>query len=62
MSETSVPAQGFSSEEGSVHQFDQGRVCKNDSCGTLLSIYNDGEFCSRHEPMVTPRMRGVKIG
>lgn len=38
-----------------------GRVCAEDRCATILSIYNDGRFCSLHAPMVVPRTRGVKI-
>jgi len=51
----------FDSEEGSVRRFANGRVCANSDCSTRLSIYNDGEFCARHEPMTTLRTRGVKI-
>jgi hypothetical protein len=51
----------FDSEEGSIRQFSNGRVCAEDECNTRLSIYNDGEFCARHEPMTTLRTRGVKI-
>lgn len=35
-----------------------GRVCEDESCHTVLSIYNDLKFCSFHAPMVVPRMRG----
>ncbi len=35
-----------------------GRVCFESECRTVLSIYNDMEFCSLHAPMVVPRMRG----
>jgi len=35
-----------------------GRVCLESECSTMLSIYNDMEFCSLHAPMVVPRMRG----
>lgn len=38
-----------------------GRVCRHPECGTYLSIYNDGLFCYKHEPMTVPRMRGKKI-
>lgn len=27
----------------------KGRVCGDKSCNTLLSRYNDGEYCSVHE-------------
>lgn len=61
MEETPIVGLRFSSEEGTVKQFATGRVCSNESCGTRLSIYNDGDFCARHEPMTTLRTRGVKI-
>jgi hypothetical protein len=41
--------------------FTRGRVCKETGCGTLLSIYHDGEWCYRHEPPEILRMRGKKI-
>ena len=37
-----------------------GRVCLESGCGTILSIYNDGSYCSRHQPMWVPRIRGKK--
>jgi hypothetical protein len=61
MDETSVVGYRFSSEEGSVRRFPNGRVCTEEGCTTRLSIYNDGDFCARHEPMTTLRTRGVKI-
>lgn len=61
MEETSVVGYRFSSEEGSVRRFANGRVCSEEGCATRLSIYNDGDFCARHEPMTTLRTRGVKI-
>jgi hypothetical protein len=61
MNDTSVVGYRFDSEEGSVRRFANGRVCANGECSTRLSIYNDGDFCARHEPMTTLRTRGVKI-
>lgn len=61
VSDYSISGSRFSSEEGTVKQFPGGRVCANESCATVLSIYNDGDFCARHEPMTTMRTRGVKI-
>lgn len=61
MDETSIVGFRFSSEEGSVKLSATGRVCSHETCGTRLSIYNDGDFCARHEPMTTLRTRGVKI-
>lgn len=61
MSETSVVGYRFDSQEGSARRFATGRVCAREDCETRLSIYNDGCFCARHEPMATLRTRGVKI-
>ena len=41
--------------------YKRDRVCQEPECGTRLSIYNNGKFCSQHEPMATPRTRGRKI-
>lgn len=41
--------------------FQQNRTCADPSCKTRLSIYNNGKFCSLHEPMTVPRTRGRKI-
>jgi hypothetical protein len=60
MNDTSVVGYRFDSEEGTVRRFSNGRVCSNSECRTRLSIYNDGEFCARHEPMTTLRTRGVR--
>jgi hypothetical protein len=40
--------------------FANGRVCIHDDCGTQLSIYNDGRYCSLHLPRSVPRQRGRK--
>jgi hypothetical protein len=37
-----------------------GRICREPECGTILSIYNDSSYCSRHQPMWVPRIRGKK--
>ena len=37
--------------------FDQGRVCKEESCNTQLSIYNKREHCFNHAPVKYPRVR-----
>jgi hypothetical protein len=39
----------------------KGRVCKDPSCETRLSVYNHGSYCYQHEPMAVPRTRGRKI-
>ena len=38
--------------------FDQGRVCKDESCNTQLSIYNERDHCFNHAPVKYPRVRG----
>jgi hypothetical protein len=43
---------------GTVHGFRKNRVCQEDGCGTLLSIYNGDKVCSRHLPRQTVRIRG----
>ncbi|MBW3610420.1 MAG: hypothetical protein M3N37_09300 [Actinomycetota bacterium] len=50
-----------SRQEPSSVRAREGRVCREEDCHTRLSIYNDGPFCSVHEPMSTPRTRGRKI-
>ncbi len=34
------------------------RTCAEPGCATVLSRYNEFEFCALHQPMVVPRMRG----
>jgi len=34
------------------------RVCDEADCDTLLSRYNEYDFCARHQPMIIPRLRG----
>ena len=41
--------------------FAKNRICREAGCDTRLSIYNNGKFCSLHQPMVVPRTRGRKI-
>jgi hypothetical protein len=49
------------SEERPCARAQAGRVCGEEGCHTRLSIYNDGPYCSVHEPMSVPRTRGRKI-
>ncbi|MBT8212249.1 MAG: hypothetical protein KJN71_03785 [Acidimicrobiia bacterium] len=35
------------------------RRCHTDTCDTLLSRYNNSEFCFQHAPVKYPRLRGV---
>ena len=39
-----------------VPRFEEGRICHEPSCVTVLSVYNDGNRCWSHRPMerVTP--------
>jgi hypothetical protein len=37
------------------------RTCDEPGCATVLSRYNDYDYCSLHQPMVVPRMRGKII-
>ncbi len=39
-----------------------GRTCRERGCSTVLSVYNELDFCSLHQPMIVPRMRGVVLG
>jgi len=48
MSEVHAPAQ----------QSSEQRICSEHGCPTVLSRYNDGQWCSLHQPMIIPRMRG----
>jgi hypothetical protein len=49
------------SARSATHRTAKGRICAESGCETKLSIYNDGEHCSLHAPMITPRTRGRKI-
>jgi hypothetical protein len=55
-----VRAERITSVEGRTRRTAAGRVCRRAGCDTRLSIYNDGEHCSVHAPMVVPRTRGRK--
>jgi hypothetical protein len=55
----SVSAQPMSAlGRGSVRSFRKNRVCQEDGCGTVLSIYNGDKFCCQHMPRRTVRVRG----
>ena len=47
--------------EQAPRRFAPGRVCGRRGCGTKLSVYNDGYFCSVHHPGEVPRVRGHKV-
>lgn len=57
----SIGGSAFAGTGRPSRTFPRGRVCAEDGCETRLSIYNEGRFCSSHQPQVTPRMRGKKI-
>ena len=61
MEETALVGSRITSTEGSTRRYRTGRVCREESCATKLSVYNDGAFCSLHAPMVVPRTRGKKL-
>jgi len=61
MSERAVGGRPISGNDRPSRSFKAGRVCRENGCETILSIYNNGSFCSQHEPMTVPRTRGRKI-
>jgi hypothetical protein len=61
MSEHAVVATPLIGSDRPVRSFGKGRVCRHEGCETRLSMYNDGQYCYRHEPMAAPRTRGRKI-
>lgn len=42
-------------------RFRTGRECREEECKVRLSVYNPGEYCALHQPMIVPRTRGRKI-
>jgi hypothetical protein len=61
MGDRSMSGKRVPSGEMSAGRTMSGRVCQEKECATRLSMYNDGQHCSLHAPMVTPRTRGKKI-
>lgn len=61
MVDTSVGAHPLYGADQPSKRFAAGRVCRHPGCGTRLSIYNNGNHCSQHEPMTVPRTRGKRI-
>ncbi len=61
MSERAVGGRPISGNDRPSRSFKAGRICRENGCETILSIYNNGSFCSQHEPMTVPRTRGRKI-
>ena len=60
-SERTVGGRGLQGTGPRSRTFARGRLCAEPGCGTRLSIYNEGSFCSQHQAKVTPRMRGKKV-
>ncbi|MGI8794593.1 MAG: hypothetical protein ACR2H3_15700 [Acidimicrobiales bacterium] len=61
MSDTLVGHAIANGSDRPSRSFKRGRVCEEDDCRTILSMYNNGSFCSLHQPMEVPRTRGKKI-
>jgi hypothetical protein len=61
MTERSLGGHNISGSERPSKSFAKDRVCSEPGCSTRLSIYNNGKYCSQHEPMSVPRTRGKKI-
>jgi hypothetical protein len=61
MDDRAIMGMRFTSVERGVRRSKKGRVCREVDCGTALSIYNDGHWCSLHAPMIVPRTRGKKL-
>jgi hypothetical protein len=55
-----VRGERITSVNGQTPRVAAGRVCVREGCETRLSIYNDGDHCGLHAPMVVPRTRGRK--
>ena len=45
-------------DEIDITQAATTRTCEEPGCATVLSRYNEFEYCALHQPMVVPRMRG----
>lgn len=43
-----------------VATFDEGRVCLEDGCGTVLSRYNASDLCWQHAPLKFSLARGIR--
>lgn len=49
-----------SADRRRTRTFGSDRVCGKSGCGTVLSIYNDGTRCARHELRLRQIVRGRK--
>jgi hypothetical protein len=59
--QASLGARGLQGSGTRCKTFAPGRLCGELGCGTCLSIYNDGEYCSRHQAKDSPHMRGKRV-
>ncbi len=56
----SIGGQAFTTYGRPSKKFPEGRICGEAGCGTMLSIYNESEFCYQHDAGSAPRLRGRK--
>jgi hypothetical protein len=56
----SIGGQAFTTYGRPSKKFPEGRICGETDCGTMLSIYNESEFCYQHDAGSAPRLRGRK--
>jgi hypothetical protein len=61
MSDRAIGGTPITGPDRPSRAFTKGRLCHEPTCGTRLSIYNNGHYCYLHEPMAVPRTRGKKI-
>jgi hypothetical protein len=58
--DASIGGQAFTTYGRPSKAFPEGRVCGEASCDTVLSIYNESEYCYQHDCGAAPRLRGRK--
>jgi hypothetical protein len=58
--DASIGGQAFTTHGRPSKTFAEGRICGESGCGTMLSIYNESEFCYQHDAGSAPRLRGRK--
>ena len=56
--EDSVAGTSPSGAERPTRVYASGRICRTEDCETVLSVYNNDEWCSVHHPQRSLRMRG----
>jgi hypothetical protein len=60
MSERAQGANPAATSKKKSKQYGAGRECAEDDCGTVLSRYNPGLYCSRHEHLTDARRESQK--